>query len=193
MPANWNGRGSGPTGTRTHCSIFQSMHDSRLLGLAIRARWLGFAELDSQRHLLDWGMSFYQQRTPGQLRSAKKRLEALLMRTSPSVVVIALPGLRANEGVAAARSIARSLRATASSRSIEIVPLRRATIRAAFAPCKARSKQEIAVALTRAFPELSWKLPAARKIWMKEDSKMAIFDALAGAVAYHECGHGNRG
>jgi hypothetical protein len=31
------------------------------------------------------------------------------------------------------------------------------------------------------------------KIWIKEDSRMAIFDALAGAVAYHQCEIGNAG
>jgi hypothetical protein len=169
------------------------MHDFRLLGLAIRARWLGFAELDARKNLLDWGMVFYQPRKAGQLSSAKRRLEDLLARTNPSFIVIVLPGLKANEGVAAVRSIARSLRAAASSRSIQIVPLRRSVIREAFAPCKARSKHQIAVVLTREFPELSWKLPPARKIWIKEDSRMAIFDALAGAIAYHTGRLGNAG
>lgn len=163
------------------------MHDFRLLGLAIRARWLGFAELDAQERLLDWGMIFYQRRNPGQLRSAKKKLEDILARMDPSLIVLVLPDHNANERAAAVRSIVRSLRAAMSSRSIQVIRLPRSVIRAAFAPCKARSKHQIATELTRAFPELGWKLPPARKIWAKEDSRMAIFDALAGAVAHHKC------
>jgi hypothetical protein len=164
------------------------MHNFRLLGLAIRARWLGFAELDAQRHLLDWGMVFYQKRTPDQFKSAKKKLDDLLARTGPSFVVLVLPGLNADGGAPAVRSMVRSLRATASIRSIQIIHLHRSAIRGAFAPRKARSKHEIAEVLTQTFPELGWKLPPARKIWAKEDSKMSIFDALAGAVAYHKSG-----
>jgi hypothetical protein len=114
------------------------MHDFRLLGLAIRARWLGFAELDAQRRLIDWGMVFYQKRTPGQFKSAKKKLDDLLARMGPSFVVLVLPGLKADGGVPAVRSIVRSLRATASTRSIQIIPLHRSAIRGAFAPRKAR-------------------------------------------------------
>jgi hypothetical protein len=167
--------------------MFRSMHDLRLLGIAIRAPWLGFAELDAHTHLLDWGMIFYQRRTANELRSAKKRLNAILARTNPAFIVLVLPGLKANERVPSVRSIVRSLRAAASSRSIQIVPLHRSAIRAAFAPCRVRSKYQIAVALARAFPEVSQKLPPVPKFWEKEDSKMALFDALAGVVAYHKC------
>jgi len=160
------------------------MHDFRLLGIAIRAPWLGFAELDARGRLLDWGMIFYQRRTADELRSAKRRLNAILARTNPTFIVIVLPGLKANERIASVRSVARSLRAAASRRSIQVVRLRRSAIRAAFAPCRARSKYQIAVALARAFPEVSQKLPPVPKFWEKEDSKMALFDALAGAVAY---------
>lgn len=162
------------------------MHNFRLVGLAIRARWLGFVELDAQQRLLDWGLVFYQRRSPEQLRSAKRKLEDLLARMDPSFVVLVLSGLTGNKEVPAVRSIARSLRTASTSRSIQIVSLHRSVIRAAFAPFKARSKHQIAVALIQAFPEIGWKLPPARKIWVKEDSRMAIFDALAGAVAYHK-------
>jgi hypothetical protein len=104
----------------------------------------------------------------------------------PSFVVLVLSGLKANKEVPVVRSIARSFRTASASRSVQIVSLHRSVIRAAFAPFKARSKHQIAVALTQAFPEIGWKLPPARKIWVKEDSRMAIFDALAGAVAYHK-------
>lgn len=169
------------------------MHDARLLGLAIRARWVGYAALGAHRHLLDWGMIFYQRSRPHQLISATKRLESLLGRINPSTIVVALPTLKANEEIAAVQSIAMSLRFAAASRSIKIIRLRRSVLRAAFAPRNARSKREIALRLAEAFPELAWKLPPERKIWKKEDPSMAIFDALAGAVAYRETSPGNTG
>lgn len=160
------------------------MPDEKLLGIAIRARWLGFAELDSQRCLLDWGIMFYQRRSPIELKSARKRLEGLLARMTPSAIVLVLPDARTNKVVPAVRSITRALHAAASSRSILVVTLLRTVIRDAFAPCDARAKREIALCLARMFPEIAWKLPPERKIWEKEDSRMALFDALAGVIAY---------
>jgi hypothetical protein len=167
------------------------MHNVRLLGLAIRARWLGFSALDARGHLLDWGLLFYQRRRSNELQSAKKRFEGLFDRTNPTVVVVVLPRLKTHEDIITTRLIVRSLRSAASSLSVRIVRLRRDAIRAAFAPYNARSKHEIAVVLAQLFPELGWKLPSERKIWTKEDPKMAIFDALAGGVAYHKAKVGN--
>lgn len=169
------------------------MPDGKFLGIAIRARWLGFAELDSQRCLLDWGMMFYQRRSPTELKSARKRLEGLLARMNPSAIVLVLPDARTNEVMPAVRSITRALHAAVSSRSILVVTLLRTVIRDAFAPCDARTKREIALCLARMFPEIAWKLPPERKIWEKEDSRMALFDALGGAVAYHKHQFGNGG
>jgi hypothetical protein len=102
-----------------------------------------------------------------------------------------LPSHSANEKITAIRFITRSLRSAAASRSIRIIRLRRNAIHAAFASYNARSKWEIAGALAKAFPELAWKLPPERKIWTKEDPRMAIFDALAGSVAYYTTELGN--
>lgn len=162
------------------------MSDGELLGIAIRARWLGFAQLDSQRRLIDWGMIFYQRKKPGELKAAKKRLEGLLARMTPSHVAYVLPRARANEEISRVRSITRALHAAASSRSIQIIALPRKMVRAAFVSCDAKVKGEIASLLAREFPEIAWKLPPKQKIGVKEDSRMALFDALAGAVAYHQ-------
>lgn len=167
------------------------MPDGKLLGIAIRARWLGFVHLDTQGRLLDWGMIFYQRKRPMELKSAKKRLEALLARANPSHLVLVLPGAKVNEEISWVRSITRALHIAASSRLIPIIPLPRKAIRAAFAPSKAKAKIEIASLLARAFPEIAWKLPEQSKFWAKEDSRMALFDALAGAVTYREQQCGN--
>ena len=160
------------------------MHNLRLLGIAIRARWLGFAALDAHSHLLDWGLIFYQRRRLNDLESAKKRLEGLVARIDPSFIVVVLPNLSTHEEIATIRFITKSLRSTAAFRSIRIIRLHRSAIRKAFVSHNARSKREIALTLAHGFPELGWKLPPERKIWTKEDPRMAIFDALAGGIAF---------
>jgi hypothetical protein len=79
----------------------------------------------------------------------------------------------------------RALRMAVSRGSISMVSMRRDEIRKVFSGGKSRSKDEIASALVGLFPELAWKLPRKRQIWSKEDFRMAIFDAVAAAVACH--------
>ena len=161
------------------------MRDSKILGIAIRARWLGFAVIDQQCRLLECGMVFYQRRSTPQLKSAKHRLESIILRLCPSSVALLRAELTANNEMASVRSLVRALRMAASLGSISLVSLRRDEIRKAFSEHKARSKDDIASALVGLFPELAWKLPRKRKIWSKEDFRMAMFDAVAAAVACH--------
>ena len=161
------------------------MRDSKILGIAIRAAWLGFGAIDAQCRLLEYGMIFYQRRNTSQLQSAKRRLESMISRLSPSRVALLRAELKANDEVASVRSLVRSLQMTASLGSITMVSLRRDEIRNVFSGGKSRSKDEIASALVGLFPELAWKLPRKRQIWAKEDFRMAIFDAVAAAVACH--------
>jgi hypothetical protein len=66
-----------------------------------------------------------------------------------------------------------------------MVSLHRDEIRRVIGEGKSKSKDDIAAALVGLFPELAWKLPRKRQIWSKEDFRMAIFDAIAAAVACH--------
>lgn len=162
------------------------MSDLTILGIAIRARWLGFAEINAQCRLIDWGMIYYQRRKANELKSAKARLEILIERLHPSRIVMVRPDLKANEVISSVRSIARYLRNTASVQSAPVVALRRKEIEAVFADFKASTKDEIAAALARQFPELISRLPPVRKIWTKENQRMALFDAVSGAIAYRK-------
>jgi hypothetical protein len=159
------------------------MPEVKTLGLAIRARWLGFAEIDDHGVLLDWGMIFYQRRSAQQLKSARARLEALITRMHPLCVGMVRARLEVNEQLAAVRSIMRFLRNIASRASIEIIGVSRDELRAKFLSDGRRNKNDLALAVARIFPELAWRLPPERKLWAKEDSRMALFDAVAGALA----------
>jgi hypothetical protein len=162
-----------------------NMRESTILGIAIRARWLGFGAIDQQNRLLECGMIFYQRRSMSQLKSAKRRLESTISRLSPSRVALLRAELTANDEASSVRSLVRALRGAVSLGSISLVSLRRDEIRRAFSEGKVCSKDEIASALVALFPELAWKLPQKRKIWSKEDFRMAMFDAVAAAVACH--------
>jgi hypothetical protein len=48
------------------------------------------------------------------------------------------------------------------------------------------NKTKMAQAVAARFPELAPRLPPERKPWMSEDSRMAIFDAAAFAMAFFQ-------
>jgi hypothetical protein len=50
----------------------------------------------------------------------------------------------------------------------------------------ASTKHQIVSDVAHQFPELARQLPPARKPWMSEDERMAIFDAAALAVIFFD-------
>jgi hypothetical protein len=71
--------------------------------------------------------------------------------------------------------------AHAHGEGMRTVSFSRADMRACFGQT---SKREIAEAIVREFPELEPRLPPVRKIWMSEDRRMNIFDAVALAITF---------
>jgi hypothetical protein len=62
-----------------------------------------------------------------------------------------------------------------------VVTVTRESVRRLFAPT-GTTKFEIALAITKTFPELASRLPRKRKPWMSEDERMNLFDAVAFAL-----------
>lgn len=154
-----------------------------VIGIAVRARWLGFAALAAQCQLLDWGMIYYQRRNAAQIKGAKRRVERILSLINPAKLVLLQPQLKTNQERATVRSLARAIRTFASEKSISVEYISRDEVRKAFRQFRARSKEEIASVVASTFPELAWRLPPKRSIWRKEDSRLTLFDAVACAMA----------
>lgn len=161
-----------------------SIHNKRILAIALRSRRLVFAVFEGPDRLLDWGTVLYPVNDPSQCARAKKQIVLLFERFTPSKVVMGKARLldtRKNSGI---HPILRLIRSEASSRRIPARLLRRADIRRVFGTLHLNSKYEIASMLAHAFPELLWRLPPKRKPWQSEHPRMAMFDAIAFGFAY---------
>ena len=73
----------------------------------------------------------------------------------------------------------------ASESKLRIRAFSRRHIRQAFAAEGAVTRQEIATAIPRRFPELAPRLPRERRPWMSEDYRMSIFDAVSFALVFY--------
>ena len=49
----------------------------------------------------------------------------------------------------------------------------------------ARTKDEIARAIAKLLPEFAARVPPMRKLWMSEDYRMGLFDALSLVFTYY--------
>jgi hypothetical protein len=155
----------------------------RILALAIRARWLGYAVVEGRCKLVDWGMTFFQPNDRTEIRATKRRIDFLLSSFNPTLIAIAASEVAASNNASTVRALVRSIRTKARARSMRFQSVNRKYIRDSFLEHNARSKHEIALALVNRFPELLSKLPQKRKTWEKENFRMTLFDAVASGVA----------
>ena len=153
----------------------------RMLAITPSKRGFGFVVLEGQTRLVDWGVAQVWSRRD---REFLTRIEDIVDRFRPSILVVE-DGAGSRRGLRATRRI--DLAATyAIGRGIDARRVTRRAVREAFA-ASGTTKQAIAVAISRLFPELEARLPRPRKPWLPEDERMNIFDALALAlVALHQ-------
>jgi Holliday junction resolvasome RuvABC endonuclease subunit len=151
----------------------------RILAIDPTSRGLAFAVLEGSERLVDWGLVELADKSDEGLFCS--RVSQLLARYEPAAVVMEVGGgsRRGSRG----RDRIACIDRLANGRELPVHEVTRDDLRDAFAGSGA-TKWEIAVAITRLFPELEAWLPRKRKPWMSEDERMNIFDAVAfGLVA----------
>lgn len=149
-----------------------------ILGIDPTKRGLAFVFFE-YGELIDWGT-----------RSAKSDPEAwllvlgeILTTLAAEVVVLEDPDV---QGCVRRPRIRTCLRAAAShAKGSDLVVLRvsRIRVRQAWKALGNRSKQSVAERLADDFPELGPLVPPPRKVFMDEDARLQIFDALTLVLA----------
>lgn len=148
-----------------------------VLGIFPCSRGFGYALFEGPGLLVDWGVRYL---VPGRKRDFGNKARELVQWYRPGRIVA--PSVATDRALPPFRQ--RYLRVQGLERlsrreSIPLSKHTRAEIRRCFARFGARSKDEIARVIAQEFPELAPRVPRARKAWMTEDSRMAIFDAAA--------------
>lgn len=136
-----------------------------------------FAVLEAPGNLIDRGQRIARPKSGELLR----KVDALLSKHYPAVLVLedlAAPGARRRKR---ARREIRSLEFLALKRGVKVGRVARLAVREMLAPGK--GKYEVAVKLAELFPELKDRLPWKRKVYMPEDPRMNVFDAVGLAAA----------
>lgn len=151
----------------------------RVLAIDPYLRGFGWALLEGPNLLVDWGI--YQARTK-QPEPALGRVAALLHRYSPQLVIIEdirRPRCRRRER---ARTLISEISDMASAADVEVHAVAMEGVREHYRNLGAKSKDAVARLVVDRFPELRPILPPRRKNWMREDERMAVFDAITMAL-----------
>jgi len=154
----------------------QDKPSQRVLAIDPYLRGFGWALLEGPDLLVDWGI--YQTRTKRPER-ALGRIATLLHRYVPHVVVIEdthHPQCHRRER---ARALISEIRDMAKSADVDVRAVAMEDVREHYRAIGAKSKDATARLVVDRFPELAPILPPRRKNWMREDERMAVFDAIA--------------
>lgn len=146
------------------------------LALDTTSEGFAFAVLQGSETLLDWACSEVERKKPEQWR---RRINQLIERYAPDLLV--LPDVEDSRRGKWAKRFTLDTESFASKKGITVRCVSRREVQKRFAD-SAVTKHEIALAITRLFPELASRLPRERKPWMSEDKRMSIFDAVSFAL-----------
>lgn len=149
------------------------------LALDITSKGISYVVLEGPESLLDWGSV----RVKDQSKNAYlDRAEELYSRYLPHLLVLEdSQGKSARRGPRTKAIIAR-LELFAFGKCLPVFKASRGDVRVAFRGA-AKTKQEIAEAIVKVFPELGDLLPKPRRAWESEADRMNVFDAVSFALA----------
>jgi hypothetical protein len=155
-----------------------------ILAIDLRHRRFGYAVFEGHRLLRDSGLRVYRAVGEAEAAMASKRLMVLLKTFSPSAIVVKRERWDRAQTNSHIQSLVEVMARVAKAHSIPISLIRQDDVRKTFQNLDCETRDEIAAALARIFPELVWRLPPKRRAWQSEHPRMAMFDAIALGLAY---------
>jgi hypothetical protein len=152
------------------------------------AKGFGFAIFEGSRSLVDWGVTGVH----GKKKNAQclRKMRGLLAFYRPDVLVTEDHMGAGSRRGSRIRALIDAIGTLAAKEGIASKSFSRTGVRDCFG---LTAKRAIAQSVAREFPELESRLPPVRRIWMSEDARMNIFDAVAlGMTFFHTKGNKNR-
>jgi Holliday junction resolvasome RuvABC endonuclease subunit len=152
----------------------------RILAIVPSTRGIGFAVLDAQSTLADWGVRWVKgDKNAGSIM----KIEKLIARYQPRVIVLEDSTAEDSRRAPRIRELSQQIIALAKQRNVAVELFTRQQVKKAFIDEGKGTKYEMAEVIANRFPEeLSLQLPSKRHLWESVDSRMDVFDAVALAL-----------
>lgn len=153
-----------------------------VLAVIPTSRGLAYAYFEGPLSPVDWGIK--DTRGPDRNVQCFVAVRTLIEKMQPDVLVLLRYPLPENAKTARRRRLNHLFGTYAGTLGIEVKRYARPEVQTAFKPMGAKTRVEIAHAIAGHVHAFSYRLPKQRKLWMSEDSRMALFDAAALAFTY---------
>jgi hypothetical protein len=150
--------------------------DPLILSIFPSTRGFGFALFEGAWSPVDWG---FRHVSGDKNATCVQKVSALIIRFKPELLLLEdCAGDGSNRGDRVEKLIAE-IEKLSRTNKITVVKYSRAQIQECFDQFEAKTKHEIAEAIAGMLPEFPPQLPPPRKIWLPEDYRMSIFDAVS--------------
>jgi RNase H-fold protein (predicted Holliday junction resolvase) len=154
-------------------------YHKRTLAVDLARRGFGYAVLDAKGRLVDWGV----RRVRGdKAAECMTRIMDLLEWYAPEMLVLEDCDATTSRRAPRIRALAREVRRMAKAVDVAVTSTSWQQVRGVFGRSVRATKDQIAARVAQLYPIMSRHLPPKRKIWMSEDERMNMFDAIALAL-----------
>lgn len=158
----------------------QSANNMRVLAIDPTHRGFGYVIFEGPLRLVDWGTRDVRGAKNACCVQAVSRLVELYR---PDAMILEDSGARGSRRRERVQQLIHELGKLARRHKVQVRRISRLKVRKTFASQGATNKHRSARVIAKRLPELASRLPPERKPWMSEDTRMAIFDAAAMALA----------
>lgn len=156
--------------------------DLVVLSIRLNTRGFAFAVFEGSLSTVDWGIKGI---TPKGDQAFIKKVRALMQSYRPTVLILQECRSKPSRCTPRVEKLVRRVSRLPEAKDACVFNYSRSDIRTCFAAYDAQTKDEIARAIAKVLPEFSPKVPPMRKIWMSEDYRMGLFDAIALVFTYY--------
>lgn len=163
----------------------------RILSIAPSTRGFGFAVLDVGGTLANWGTKTAK----GKDKNAESLVKAneVIGHYRPDVLVLEDTSAKHSRRAPRIRKLSKRIIKLAAKNKLRVRLFSREQVMKSFFPDGKGTKYALAELIAQKFPEeLAHRLPPERREWMCEDSRIAIFDAVALAILLYLEGQSKR-
>lgn len=147
------------------------------------SRGFAFVLFEGPDSPFDWGVKEIKEK-----HKNTKTLDAikkLIDRYRPEVIVIEDTYSKASRRTSRIRKLYRMLMHLAAVEYVDVRRCSRDEVTKCFASVGARTKYEIAKAISVQIPAFTHRMPVFRRPWMSEDPRQSLFDAAALGLTYY--------
>jgi len=160
----------------------RSSKHHRLLAIALSSRGLGYAVLEGEKFLVEYGNTSVK---GDKNRKCLVKLEKLIALYRPDALVLQNATAKGSHRAPRIEKLNQQAIDAARKHRLKVTLFSGRQLRSLLLGNARGTKQEMAEMLVKHFPnELASRLPLKRRSWEGADARMDIFDAVGLAVAY---------